>query len=67
MPAVLRSILGQKASNVLLHELYHWKQICEGAHKTLPYVTAEQEASKFSDAREPEWLNLLPVAARSDA
>jgi hypothetical protein len=62
MPSVLLSVVARKASNVLLHELYHWKQFTAGEHNVLSAEEIEREARQFSDANESQWEDLVIFA-----
>ena len=62
MPSVLLAVVVQKASNVLLHELYHWKQFSMGEHFIRSAEEIEQEARQFSGENGSHWDDLIIVA-----
>lgn len=61
MRSALLSVVAQKASYVLLHELYHWKQISKGEHNVLSREEIERDTQQFSDANESQWRDLMIV------
>jgi hypothetical protein len=62
MPSVLLTVIAQKASNVLLHELYHWKQFSADEHSVRSAEEIEQDARHFSDTHESQWDDLVILA-----
>ena len=60
-PGVLASAVTDKASAILLHELFHWKQFCEGKHLVMAEVEIEREARSLAQPNESTWSDLLRV------
>jgi len=60
-PGALLKTLSAKATHILLHELWHCKQLEEKRHLELTVEEAEAEAEAFASANEHLWPDLVTL------
>jgi hypothetical protein len=60
-PAELLQTLPGKATHVLLHELWHCKQLQENRHLVLSVEDAEAEADEFAAANAGLWPDVVTL------